>query len=52
MVRSFQFALVAVLLLLSACASTSGSNQAPKINPTAQAVSAYRIGVEIGRAHV
>jgi len=46
MVRSFQFALAAVLLLLSACASTSGSNQAPKINPTAQAVSAYRIGVD------
>ncbi len=46
MVRSFQFALVAVLLLLSACASTSGSNQPPKINPAAQAVSAYRIGVD------
>jgi polysaccharide export outer membrane protein len=46
MVRSFQFAIVGVLLLLSACASTSGSNQAPKINPAAQAVSAYRIGVD------
>jgi len=46
MVRSFQFAVVAVLLLLSACASTSGSKQAPTINPTAQAVAAYRIGVD------
>ncbi len=46
MVRSFQIALVAVALLLSACASTPGSTQAPKINPTAQAVSAYRIGVD------
>jgi len=47
MVRSFQFAIVAILLmLLSACASTSGSTQAPKIDPAAQAVSAYRIGVD------
>ncbi|MET0224955.1 MAG: XrtA/PEP-CTERM system exopolysaccharide export protein [Dokdonella sp.] len=46
MVRLFQFAVVAVLLLLSACASTSGSKQAPTINPTAQAVAAYRIGVD------
>lgn len=34
------------LLLLAACATTSGSDQAPKINPTAQAVEAYRIGVD------
>jgi polysaccharide export outer membrane protein len=47
MARSFQFAIVAILLmLLSACASTSGSTQAPKIDPAAQAVGAYRIGVD------
>jgi polysaccharide export outer membrane protein len=47
MVRSFQFAIIAILLmLLSACASTSGSTQAPKIDPAAQAVGAYRIGVD------
>ena len=34
------------LMLLAACATTSGSDQAPKINPTAQAVEAYRIGVD------
>jgi polysaccharide export outer membrane protein len=33
-------------MLLAACATTSGSDQAPKINPTAQAVEAYRIGVD------
>ena len=47
MVRSFQFAIIAILLmLLSACATTSGSTQAPKIDPAAQAVGAYRIGVD------
>lgn len=47
MARSFQFAIVAILLmLLSACASTSGSTQPPKIDPAAQAVGAYRIGVD------
>jgi len=34
------------LLLLAACATTGGSQQAPKINPEAQAVAAYRIGVD------
>jgi polysaccharide export outer membrane protein len=35
------------LSLLAACATTAGSSgQAPKINPDAQAVSAYRIGVD------
>ena len=37
---------VGCLMLLAACATTSGSDQAPKINPTAQAVEAYRIGVD------
>ena len=37
---------VGCLLLIAACATTSGSQQAPKINPEAQAVSAYRIGVD------
>ena len=34
------------LLMLVACATTTGSLQAPKINPQAQAVAAYRIGVD------
>jgi polysaccharide export outer membrane protein len=34
------------LLVLVACATTNGSQQAPKINPQAQAVAAYRIGVD------
>jgi polysaccharide export outer membrane protein len=46
MIRSIQLAMVSVLLFLTACATTSGSGQAPKINPEAQAVSAYRIGVD------
>lgn len=33
-------------LLLSACATTAGSSQAPTFNPDAQAVSAYHIGVD------
>lgn len=35
-----------LLLLLAACATTATTGQAPKINPEAQAVSAYRIGVD------
>jgi polysaccharide export outer membrane protein len=42
----FRWLLVACLLALAACAPTSGSLQAPKINPQAQAVAAYRIGVD------
>jgi len=34
------------LLALAACATTGGSGEAPKINPQAQAVAAYRIGVD------
>jgi len=34
------------LLALAACATTGGSGEAPKINPQAQAVTAYRIGVD------
>jgi len=37
---------LAGLLLLAACATGGGSTQAPKINPEAQAVSVYRIGVD------
>jgi polysaccharide export outer membrane protein len=37
---------VSCLLVLVACATTTGSQQAPKINPQAQAVAAYRIGVD------
>ena len=34
------------LLVLSACATSTGSVQAPKVDPSAQAVSDYRIGVD------
>jgi polysaccharide export outer membrane protein len=34
------------LLALAACVTTTGSQQAPKLNPQAQAVAAYRIGVD------
>jgi polysaccharide export outer membrane protein len=34
------------LLALAACVTTTGSQQAPKLNPQAQAVTAYRIGVD------
>ncbi|MGH8173975.1 MAG: polysaccharide biosynthesis/export family protein, partial [Rhodanobacteraceae bacterium] len=34
------------LLILAACATTKGSLEAPKIDPQAQAVQAYRIGVD------
>jgi len=34
------------LLALAACVTTTGSQQAPKLNPQSQAVTAYRIGVD------
>jgi polysaccharide export outer membrane protein len=34
------------LFLLAACATNTGSQQPPKLNPQAQAVAAYRIGVD------
>ncbi|MET0230575.1 MAG: XrtA/PEP-CTERM system exopolysaccharide export protein [Rhodanobacteraceae bacterium] len=37
---------IASLFVLVACATTSGSQQAPRIDPQAQAVTAYRIGVD------
>jgi polysaccharide export outer membrane protein len=39
-------AMVSAVLLLAACATTSGSNQAPPYNPDAQAVKQYLIGVD------
>jgi polysaccharide export outer membrane protein len=42
----FRWLLVVGLLMLAGCAATSGSLQAPKIDPEAQAVSAYHIGVD------
>ncbi|HEX5124292.1 MAG TPA: polysaccharide biosynthesis/export family protein, partial [Rhodanobacteraceae bacterium] len=38
--------LVSGFLLLAGCATNTGSTQAPKLNPQAQAVSAYQIGVD------
>ena len=42
----FRLVALACVLLLAACATNQGSQQAPKINPQAQAVTAYRIGVD------
>lgn len=42
----FRGLLVAGLLMLAGCAAPSGSLQAPKVDPEAQAVSAYHIGVD------
>jgi polysaccharide export outer membrane protein len=45
--RSIRFLIVTLLLFLSACATTTGSTNAPPpINPEAQAVSVYHIGVD------
>jgi polysaccharide export outer membrane protein len=38
--------LVSGFLLLAGCATPTGSTTAPKLNPQAQAVSAYQIGVD------
>ena len=42
----FRLVVLACVLLLAACATNQGSHEAPKINPQAQAVTAYRIGVD------
>ncbi|WP_243049132.1 XrtA/PEP-CTERM system exopolysaccharide export protein [Dyella sp. RRB7] len=45
--KNFRFLLVlCVALLLAACATGRGSTEAPKIDPGAQAVTSYRIGVD------
>ena len=44
--NALRWLVVGCLLALVACATTTGSQQAPKINPQAQAVAAYRIGVD------
>ena len=41
-----RFLIAGIVLMLAACATTGGSGEAPKINPQAQAVTAYRIGVD------
>ena len=38
--------LVSGFLVLAGCTTSTGSTQAPKLNPQAQAVSAYQIGVD------
>jgi polysaccharide export outer membrane protein len=43
---ALRWLVAACLLFLTACATQTGSTQAPKINPQSQAVSAYRIGVD------
>ena len=44
--NALRWLVIGCLLVLVACATTTGSQQAPKINPQAQAVAAYRIGVD------
>jgi len=41
-----QLFVLCAVLLLSACATGGGSTEAPKIDPQAQAVTTYRIGVD------
>lgn len=43
---AFRLLVIGGLLALAACVTTTGSQQAPKLNPQAQAVTAYRIGVD------
>lgn len=43
---SFRLLVIAFLLLLAACATTTKVTSAPTINPEAQAVSVYHIGVD------
>jgi polysaccharide export outer membrane protein len=44
--RVFRCLVLGCLLLLAACVTTTGSQQAPKIDLQAQAVTEYRIGVD------
>lgn len=44
--NALRWLVVGCLLLLAACVTPTGSQQAPKINPQSQAVTAYRIGVD------
>lgn len=41
-----QLLLLTLLAMLAGCATTSGSTQAPAVNPDAQAVAVYHIGVD------
>lgn len=40
------FFAICVAAVLSGCATGRGSTEAPKIDPTAQAISTYKIGVD------
>lgn len=44
--HSIRLLIIGWLLFLTACATTPGSGAPPKINPEAQAVSVYHIGVD------
>jgi polysaccharide export outer membrane protein len=46
MKRFIRLSVICVLLFLAACASTLNSGGAPTVNPQAQAVSVYKIGVD------
>lgn len=46
MQRLFQLLVIGFTLFLAACATTPGTHSAPTINPEAQAVSVYHIGVD------
>ena len=43
---SLRLFVISFVLFLTACATTAGISSAPKINPGAQAVSVYHIGVD------
>lgn len=43
---SLRLFVISFVLFLTACATTAGISSAPKINPDAQAVSVYHIGVD------
>ncbi|MCB1577535.1 MAG: polysaccharide biosynthesis/export family protein, partial [Xanthomonadales bacterium] len=46
MTKLSRFTIAALLLVLTACATGPRPGAAPQINPAAQAVDAYRIGVD------
>lgn len=46
MIQLTRLLIVAIVLMLAACASGPRSDEPPRINPQAQAIEAYRIGAD------
>lgn len=46
MTRFFRLSIIGLVLLLAACATAGTTNAPPPVNPEAQAVQVYRIGVD------